>query len=290
VNSDTLSSSPIAFAILSAVLIGLAMIVAQRGVRTIPALPGTAIANTSAALLFWALAPIFWDAEAVPARSLAVFVMVGLFFPAGVTLLMLEGNRRLGPSITASVAGTTPLFAYLAAVIFLGEALVARGLLGTVVIVIGIAILAWRKGGIRGDVASAALVFPLSSAFIRAIAQNLIKYGLMSWPSPYAAIVIAYTASVAVGWALLGLRAERIPRAPALGWLVASGLMNGVGTLAMYAAFRYGEVTLVAPIVATAPLVTLTASAFILREERPTARLVGGVLVTLGGVALILLR
>ena len=289
-DSDALPSSPIAFAVLSSVLIGLAMIVAQRGVRTIASLPGTAVANTSAALLFWALAPIFWDAEAVPARSLSVFVVVGLFFPAGVTLLMLEGNRRLGPSITASVAGTTPLFAYLAAVVFLGEALVARGLLGTAVIVVGIAILAWRKGNMRGDVASSALAFPLSSALIRAIAQNLIKYGLMSWPSPYAAIVIAYTASVSVGWTLLGLRREGIPRTRELAWLVASGLMNGVGTLAMYAAFRYGEVTLVAPIVATAPLVTLTVSAFVLREESPTPRLVGGVLVTLLGVGLILMR
>ena len=266
------------------------MVVAQRGVRMIGSLPGTVVANSSALLLFCLLAPAFWDAATLPAGAAVIFVAVGIFFPAGVTLLMLEGNRRLGPSITASVAGTTPLFAYLAAVVFLGEALVVRGLAGTAVIVAGIALLAWRSRSLPGALAASGLAFPLGSALVRALAQNLIKYGLMLWPYPYAAILIAYTASSVVGWTLLGLRREHVPRVRALGWLVASGVMNGLGTLAMYAAFRDGEVTMVAPIVATAPLFTLVANAVILREEKPTLRLVSGVLVTLCGVALILLR
>ncbi len=290
VSAASFLSSPVALALVTSLLLGLAMIVAQRGLRSLPTLPGAAVANTSAALLFWALAPLFWsDADATP-WSFGVFVLVGLFFPGGVTLLMLEGNRRLGPSITASIAGTTPLFAYLAAVAFLGEALVMQGLLGTAAIVFGIAALAWRRGGMPGQVASSALWFPLGSSVVRAVAQIMIKYGLTLWPSPYSAIVIAYTASAAMVWTLLRLRGERVPRCAALGWFVASGLMNGVGTLAMYAAFRHGEVTIVAPIVATGPLVTLVASAIFLREEKLTLRLVAGVLITLSGVGLILVR
>lgn len=266
------------------------MIVTQRGVRSVATLPGAAVANTTSALLFGSLAPIFWSGEDATASALGLFVLVGLFFPAGVTLLTLEGNRRLGPSITASISGTTPLFAYFAAVAFLGEVLRAQGVLGTAAIVIGIATLAWRRGGAGGVIASPALLLPLGSAVLRAGAQLMIKFGLALWPSPYSAIVIAYITSSAVGWTLLKLRGERIPLTPALGWFVLSGIMNGLGTLAMYAAFKEGDVTLVAPIVATAPLVTLAVSALILREEALTLRLVTGVSITLGGVALILLR
>ena len=287
---QTLTSSPVTYAILSSILIGLAMIIAQRGVRTVASLPGTAIANSSAAALFWLLSPFLWDAPGVPPMALVLFIVVGLFFPAGVTMLMLEGNRRLGPSVTASVAGTTPLFAYVIAVALLGEALVVRGLIGTAVIVAGIAILTWRRAGLPSRVSSGDLAFPLGSAVLRAVAQNMVRFGLVTWPHPYSAILIAYSASVAVGWALLRLRRERIPRVRSLGWLVGSGLMNGLGTLAMYQAFRLGDVTLVAPIVATAPLVTLTMSAFVLRDEKPTLRLVAGVLLTLVGVALIVTR
>lgn len=289
-NSSSILSSPLAPAAVSSVLLGLAMIVTQRGVRSVATLPGAAVANTTSALLFGSLAPIFWSGEDATASALGLFVLVGLFFPAGVTLLTLEGNRRLGPSITASISGTTPLFAYFAAVAFLGEVLRAQGVLGTAAIVIGIATLAWRRGGAGGVIASPALLLPLGSAVLRAGAQLMIKFGLALWPSPYSAIVIAYITSSAVGWTLLKLRGERIPLTPALGWFVLSGIMNGLGTLAMYAAFKEGDVTLVAPIVATAPLVTLAVSALILREEALTLRLVTGVSITLGGVALILLR
>ena len=76
----------------------------------------------------------------------------------------------------------------------------------------------------------------------------------------------------------------------ALVWFALSGLMNGVGLVAMYEAFREGEVSVVAPIVATAPLVTLSVHVVLMRAERLTVRLVTGVGLTAVGVILILLR
>lgn len=290
VNFGALFVSPIALAFVTSILLGLAIVVAQRGVRTVSTLPGAAIANTSSMLVLLLCAPWFWSTEGATIGTLGIFIAVGLFFPGGVTMLMLESNRRLGPSMTASIAGTTPLFAWLAAVLFLGEMFVASGLLGTAAIVIGIATLAWRRGGITGTIASAAVLLPLSSAVIRATAQVLTKFAIAIWPSPFAAIFIAYIASAAVVWTLCAIKGERVPRRPAIGWFALSGAMNAIGTLAMYTAFKYGDVTVVAPIAATGPLVTLAVSAFVLREEKLTLRLVAGVLVTLCGVALILVR
>jgi drug/metabolite transporter (DMT)-like permease len=290
VDPSGLLLSPIALAFVTSLLLGLAIVVAQRGVRSIGTLPGAAVANTSSLLTLLVFAPWFWSAEGATAGTLGIFVLVGLFFPGGVTLLMLESNRRLGPSMTASIAGTTPLFAWIAAVLFLGEAFVKTGLIGTAAVVVGIATLAWRRGGAPGRIASLAALLPLSSAVIRASAQVLTKFALAIWPSPFAAIFIAYIASAIVTSTLCRLKGQRIPRRPALGWFALSGSMNAIGTLALYTALKHGDVTVVAPIAATGPLVTLAASALILREEKFTLRLATGVMITLVGVTLILLR
>jgi len=290
VNLPGFLTSPITLAFFTAILLGVAIVIAQRGVRSVSTLPGAAVANMSSLLVLLAVAPLFWSDEGATLGTLGIFVLVGLFFPGGVTLLMLESNRRLGPSMTASIAGTTPLFAWLAAVLFLGEVFVSTGLLGTTAIVLGIATLAWRRGGLRGQIASPAALLPLGSAVIRAAAQVLTKFALAIWPSPFAAIFIAYIASVIVTCTLCKVKHERIPWTLALSWFALSGALNAVGTLAMYTAFKYGDVTVVAPVVATAPLVTLAVSVLILREERVTLQLVSGMLVTFFGVALILLR
>jgi drug/metabolite transporter (DMT)-like permease len=75
-----------------------------------------------------------------------------------------------------------------------------------------------------------------------------------------------------------------------MGWFAAAGLLNGIGLLAMYGAILHGPVSVVAPIVATAPLVTLAVYVFFLRAERLTLRLLLGVGLTLAGVWMILLR
>jgi drug/metabolite transporter (DMT)-like permease len=89
---------------------------------------------------------------------------------------------------------------------------------------------------------------------------------------------------------ILRVRGDSIPPRMALGWFALAGLMNGVGLVAMYGAFRDGEVSVIAPIVATAPLVTLGVHVLLMRAERVTARLLAGVGLTALGVMLILLR
>jgi hypothetical protein len=50
-------------------------------------------------------------------------IFVGVIFPAVVTLLGYESNRLAGPTVTGALASTTPLFAALGAIVFLGEPL-----------------------------------------------------------------------------------------------------------------------------------------------------------------------
>jgi drug/metabolite transporter (DMT)-like permease len=68
------------------------------------------------------------------------------------------------------------------------------------------------------------------------------------------------------------------------------GALNGAATLAMYAALSRGPVALVSPIAASFPLFTLLFSALLLRQERLTRRIAAGVILTVTGVILLLLR
>ncbi|QWG18626.1 EamA family transporter [Bradyrhizobium sediminis] len=81
-----------------------------------------------------------------------------------------------------------------------------------------------------------------------------------------------------------------VAKAPASGisWFAVTGIVNGLATLSMFSAVRHGPITLVAPIVAVYPLVTVLLSMIMLKHIVITARIVGGTVLTVAGVALVL--
>ena len=277
------------WAVAAAAGLGAAMITTRLGLRYATPLAGAAIGVPSTTLMFWCLAPFLLDTGGFSLRAASLFALVGLFFPAAVTLLTYTGNQRMGPTITSAVSCTTPMFALAGAVLFLGEALSAGNVFGTAVIVLGMLVLSWTGGARARDWPLWALALPVAAAAIRALAQVLTKAGLALWSNPYAAGLIGYTVSAAVI-----LAAARIGGAPkgadrrALPWFVATGFLNGASLFLMYLALVEGQVSLVSPIVATYPLFTLGLSLLLLRHERITPRVALGAVLTVSGVALLL--
>ena len=135
------------------------------------------------------------------------------------------------------------------------------------------------------------LALPLGAAAIRGFIQPVIKLGLERWHNPIAAVVIGYTVSSAVlifSALMSGQKLEQgYDRRGAL-WFAAVGLCNGSAVLLMYAALDRGPVTLVSPIVAAYPLVTLLLSFMLTKRERVDAPLIAAVAATVGGVVLLL--
>ena len=281
----------VALALFSTFGFGAGFVLTQFALRLMPPRLGAALSIPTATLLFWSLAPFSIHPAEVDLSAAGLFAVIGLLFPAAVAVLNFESNRLMGPNIAGAVSGLAPLFAVLLAVMLLGEHLRFLQLCGIAAIAAGVVLMyggQWKASTVRR---SWLLVLPLGAAAIRGFVQPVIKLGLERWHNPIAAVVIGYTVSSAVLIlaALVPGRAleRRFDRRGAL-WFAAVGLCNGSAVLSMYAALGRGPVTLVSPLIATYPLVTLLLTFRFLRRERVDARLVAAAAITAGGVVLLL--
>jgi drug/metabolite transporter (DMT)-like permease len=224
-------------------------------------------------------------------RGLPIFATIGLVFPALLTLLTFASNRALGPVVTSTLGNLAPLFAVALAVILLHEPLHALQFGGLVIAVAGAVIITVTRPRDFGDWRSWTLLLPLGSALLRGVVPPIVKLGLEIWPSPLWACLIGYVMS-----SLVVLSVERVRNGsfvadapwPGRFWFAVTGVCNGLSALTLFAAVRNGPITLVAPIVAIYPLITILLSAITLRHVRITPRIVAGTALTVAGVALVL--
>jgi drug/metabolite transporter (DMT)-like permease len=242
-------------------------------------------------LLFWCLAPFSIDLAEVDLSAAGLFAVIGLFFPAAVTLLNFESNRLMGPNIAGAVGGLAPLFAVLLAMMLLGEHLRFLQLSAIAAIVTGVVLIYGGRSQAFMARGLWLLVLPLGASAIRGFIQPVVKLGLEHWHNPIAAVVIGYTVSsvVLILAALVPGRAleQSFDHRGAL-WFAAVGLCNGSAVLSMYAALGRAPIALVSPLIAAYPLITLLLSFLFLKHERVDARLAAAVSMTVGGLALLL--
>jgi drug/metabolite transporter (DMT)-like permease len=279
------------FAFASASLLGAGVVTAQFGLRTVEPLSGAAISIPSFTLLFLMASPLLLAGEPVVWWALPIFAAIGLVFPAMLTLLTFASNRALGPVVTSTLGNLAPLFAVALAVILLHEPLRALQFGGLVIAVVGAVIITVTRPRDFGDWRSWALLLPLGSALLRGVVPPIAKLGLEIWPSPLWACLIGYVMS-----SLVVLTVERVRNgsfiadAPWRGrfWFAVTGICNGLSALTLFAALRNGPITLVAPVAAIYPLVTVLLSAITLHHVRITPRIVAGTALTVAGVVLVL--
>ena len=275
-------------ALLAAACFGSALIVTQFGLRHASPLVGATVSVTFTLIAWCALSPVLLDLNGWHTVALVIFAVVGLFYPALVTLLTYESNRQLGPTLTGAVSCTAPIFAVATAVLFLGELLTLPTGIGGAVIVAGLMMLTARAP--LRTAPGWRLVLPVSGALLRGIAQTMTKLGLVLWPSPFAAALVGYATSAGVMW---GARAVQRTAGPAISragilWFMGVGTLNGAALLLMYYALNVGSVSVVSPIVATYPLFTMLFSAVFLKTEALAPKAILGVIMAVSGVAVIL--
>jgi drug/metabolite transporter (DMT)-like permease len=281
----------VALALGAAASFGLSLVLTQIGLRYLSPLRGACVSVPTTALAYLAIAPALLDTRSFHAGSAVLFALAGCLFPAAVTLLTFEGNRRVGPAITGALGNLTPLFAVLVALILLGEVPSLGQLAGMAVILAGVLLIVGAPRAVPSQGFGWAVALLLAAAFVRGAVQPVVKLGLESWPSPYAATLIGYVMS-ALALLTIGMGREGAAIIPfgrrGWPWFIPVGLLNGMALLAIYSALARGPVAVVAPLVACYPLATLAFGRLLLGSGGLTFGASAGIVITVAGVALLL--
>ncbi len=277
-------------AALASLCFGLALNSGRAGLAHLPPQAGAAIGVPTSLALFLLLSPFTVDWGGFHLGALGVFVLVGLFFPGGVTLVTYRSNETLGPTVTASlISGTAPLFALAAAWLLLNEPIPPKAAFATLCVVLGILLITWSGKGLPRGASGRLLLWPLSGALMRGLAQASIKFGLVLWPSAFAATLVGYAVSTltVLGFRRMHGATHTRPSRAGVGWFACTGLLNGAGLCLMYAALITTPVAVVAPIVASYPVVTLLVSGLLRQEPFSRRRLAGTLVIVLAVVYLV---
>ena len=240
---------------------------------------------------------------AVTRSSILWFALLGLIqFPGG-RFLNYTGIRLAGVARTTSISGTSPLFAALLAILFLGEQVTSSIVLGTLAVAAGLALVMSQRGA-----------FPLTqSQEVQPSGTRRVAIGLLCAVAGAAAYGTGHaiarhvvtrvapapvTATYTLFFGMLFLLVISVPhlkrdlRAPrsALIMMILAGVCSSFGIFLMYTALARAPVMLASPIVATYPLIAMTFThIFLQRLERVTLRMVLGAILVAVGITFVVL-
>ena len=266
-------------------------IAAKRGLRYSTPITVTLVSVTIHAVSLSAAVLLTGGIPAVSWWVLFLFALTGTLQPI-IRLFTYAGIHYIGASRGTTLRGAHPLFSTFLAIIFLGEQASLPVIAGTVLIVGGITLISWQTQAQRATFRWWHIGYPLGAAFLAGISHPLRRYALSLANEPlYLAAVIGV---VALPWlssyAVLPRKGAEQPvwnRQSMVPFLFA-GVFETLGIVLVIAALSFGQVVIVAPIVATSPLWILLGTWLFLRGiERLTLRTIIGALCVVAGTVLI---
>jgi drug/metabolite transporter (DMT)-like permease len=222
----------------------------------------------------------------VTLAAFAGYVLGGLFGTGIGRRWLYIAIDRIGASPATAIKNSAPVITTFLAAFVYGEPVTPERWAAVVAIVVGVIFVTWKPGqGIRKwmDIGTAAAFGAMLSYGVRPL---FLKFGLEAVDLPLTAAFVGAIAALA--YALLfgdrtGLRTVR--HEPAFGLFVVSGVLQAIGFLALTLGLSGGEVSVVYPVTASAPLFTLMFTWLLLKgTERLTWRIVLGAVLIVSGV------
>lgn len=244
-------------------------------------------AVNAAVLVPYILLRYSWEQIFHPANLF--FVMSGIIQPAIVRVLFYIGIVRLGVSRAGPIRGTSPFFSVAIAFFLFHDRPEWIVYLGGLLTIAGTWAVSYQRPG-ESKWRAIDLLFPLSAAMLASVSQNIRKMGLNVTAEP----VIASTITTATSLVCLlgsmvfpGKRSIQINR-QCLPYYGGAAVFALIGQLCTFIALNSGQISVVAPLVNTTPLFVIAFMWLFLRgEEKINRNVVIGVILLVGGIALI---
>jgi uncharacterized membrane protein len=278
------------FSFQAALCFSIAHILIRRGLVESNAMTGSFISLTISAAALWLLVPFAVPLPAFWNPAIAYFVVAGIFAPGIGRTLSYVGIERVGVARSVPITNSSPIFASIFAVFYLGEVWVFQNILGTLLVILGVITLflvkpekdQWRKLDI---------IYPILGAVAFGISANLRKAGLEVINVPVLAAAVTALTAAAFSFGLLqfngGKDAFKLSRRSA-GWLFTAGFFNTAAMLSVFYALSFGKVVIVEPLVSSNPVLTLLLTAIFLKDlEVLSLRVIIGACLTVAGTVLV---
>ena len=290
----------VAFAFLSALGFSSGGILLRVGTQRVSAPTATFFSVITAAVLISVLALILNlpEVKSVTPTALGWFALMGAIAYPVARVLIVTAMTMVGATRAAPMISVQPLFAFGLALAFLGERPNLLVILGTPIVVFGLilVVLPSRTNGSVDRVLTArklGYLLALGAAASFAGRDVISRHVVGSIAPPMVTAAFALT----IGSVLLFLLTYRdvinsFRRLPGryLGICCLAGAFQGLAVASLFQALSLAPVTVVSPISASNPLITLLlAHIFLQRLERITPLLVVGTLLSVGGVVLVVL-
>lgn len=250
------------------------------------ALVGATVGVSIAAIVSLTLA--FLSGSDFPdADVLWKFAIVGMIAPGSSQGLFVSSIGSIGPARTSILIGTSPVFSVLLAVIFLDESWKTTIMIGTLLTVMGSALISWEKG-IRFR--QIGIIFAISTSLTFAIRDVVARHfnigtDVSAW---WSGTVVLGAASITL-WIFVAIKFGPIWKAQtrkALPEFIPSGIMIGIALPLLLEALNKGAVNIVAPLALAAQniAIVILSGWFFGSRERTRQVILAMILIFIGGI------
>ena len=250
------------------------------------ALVGATVGVTIAAIVSLILALI--SGSSLPDSDvLWKFAIVGIIAPGSSQGLFVSSIGSIGPARTSILIGTSPVFSVLLAVFFLDESWKTTIMIGTLLTVLGSALISWEKG-IRFR--QIGIVFAIATSLTFAIRDVVARHfnvgtDVSSW---WSGTVVLIAASITL-WIFVSIKFGPIWKTQtrkALPEFIPSGIMIGIALPLLLEALNRGAVNIVAPLALASQniAIVILSGWFFGSRERTTQVIMAMVLILIGGI------
>ena len=250
------------------------------------ALVGATVGVTIAAIVSLILALV--SGSSLPdSEVLWKFAIVGIIAPGSSQGLFVSSIGSIGPARTSILIGTSPVFSVLLAVFFLDESWKTTIMIGTLMTVLGSALISWEKG-IRFR--QVGIVFAIATSLTFAIRDVVARHfnvgtDVSSW---WSGTVVLIAASITL-WIFVSIKFGPIWKTQtrkALPEFIPSGIMIGIALPLLLEALNKGAVNIVAPLALASQniAIVILSGWFFGSRERTRQVIVAMILIFVGGI------
>jgi uncharacterized membrane protein len=276
-------------AILTAFLWATAGICIRKGLESSNATSGTLIRVTMGFAIFWILSILFVPLDSFRSEAVIYHVISGVLGGFIAVQLRFISIERLGVAKTSTIVATGSLFSSFTAVLILGEILTIPIGVGTILIVLGVALLSFKRDNKNGWL-DWRLIFPLATAFLWGITKIPTKIGVGITNSPILGATIESSTALIVIVVYLFLSKPKLTvNRRSFSYFSIGAVVGSVAFLCSMYALNIGEVVTVVPLFNISPLFTILLAYFLLGGlEKITPKLiVSAILIMIGSVLVI---